>query len=141
MLLQAFLGKAPLDVALARLILKMFSLPIQLTAGYYLMSLTLIAVFYAGYKHTTLSRRELFPLLWFIFTFLFLNLHWKHHPYYKVLLFPSLAVFNAVFWTGRLKVGKSHLSGVGVKSRSSDLSRQVLIRNDSIFLVRQLSVE
>ena len=101
-LLQAFLGKAPLDVALTRFMLKMLYLPIQFTAGYYLMLLTLIAVFYAGYRHISLSREELFPLLWFIFTFIFLELHSKHHSYYKVLLFPSLAIFNSVFWVHRL---------------------------------------
>ena len=106
LLLQAFLGKAPLDVALTRFILRMFSLPIQLVAGYYLMLFALIAIFYAAYNHISLSKKELFPLLWFIFTFLFLELHWKHHPYYKVLLFPALAVFNSLFWTDRLKFGR-----------------------------------
>ena len=101
-LLQAFLGGPPLDVALTRFMLKMLYLPIQFTAGYYLMLLTLITVFYAGYRHISLSREELFPLLWFIFTFIFLELHSKHHSYYKVLLFPSLAIFNSVFWVHRL---------------------------------------
>lgn len=106
LLLQAFTGESPLDVALTRFILKMFSIPIQLVAGYYLMSLTLITVFYAGYNRITLSRKELFPLLWFIFTFLFLELHWKHHSYYKVLLFPSLAIFTSLFWTSREGIQK-----------------------------------
>ncbi len=100
-LLQAFLGETPIDVALIRFMLRMLYLPIQLTIGYYLMLFTLIAIFYAGYRHISLSRKELFPLLWFIFTFLFMELHSKHHSYYKVLLFPSLAIFNSIFWMRR----------------------------------------
>jgi 4-amino-4-deoxy-L-arabinose transferase-like glycosyltransferase len=104
LLLQAFMGKSPLDVSLTRFMLKMYSLPIQLIAGYYLMSFTLLTIFYAAYNRITLSREELFPLLWFFFTFLFLELHWKHHSYYKLLLFPSLAIFTSLFWINREKI-------------------------------------
>ena len=107
LMLRAFFRERPLDVALIRFILKIFSLPISFIAGYYLMLTTLISIFYAGYMRIQLSRREIFPLLWFAFTFFFLGLHWKHHSYYKVLLFPALAVFNAIFWTNRFGLGKN----------------------------------
>jgi len=90
--LQAILGDAELSRSVVRYACWLLSFPTELFLNYYLVMITFPLLIYASLRGVKFSQETILVFLWFALTFLFMEIHLKHFPYYDMLLFPPLSI-------------------------------------------------